>query len=55
MKAVSNDKSTGIGATFDDAWLLDGMRTPFVDYNGAQDSGSTGSTASRSMRRSARR
>ncbi len=20
---------------FDDAWLLDGVRTPFVDYNGA--------------------
>ncbi len=32
---MSNDKSAGIGATFDDAWLLDGMRTPFVDYNGA--------------------
>jgi len=27
-------KSAGIGATFDDAWLIDGMRTPFVDYNG---------------------
>jgi acetyl-CoA C-acetyltransferase len=35
VKHVSNDKSAGIGATFDDAWLLDGMRTPFVDYNGA--------------------
>ncbi|MGF1623000.1 MAG: thiolase family protein [Rhodomicrobiaceae bacterium] len=22
-------------STFEDAWLLDGMRTPFVDYNGA--------------------
>ncbi|HVZ53113.1 MAG TPA: thiolase family protein [Pseudolabrys sp.] len=32
---MSNDKSAGIGATFEDAWLLDGMRTPFVDYNGA--------------------
>jgi acetyl-CoA C-acetyltransferase len=21
--------------TFDDAWLMDGVRTPFVDYNGA--------------------
>ena len=27
-------KSAGIGATFEDAWLIDGMRTPFVDYNG---------------------
>jgi len=32
---VSNDKPAGIGATFDDAWLLDGVRTPFADYNGA--------------------
>jgi acetyl-CoA C-acetyltransferase len=24
----------GIGVTFSDAWLLDGARTPFVDYNG---------------------
>lgn len=30
-----NDKTPGIGATFSDAWLLDGVRTPFVDYNGA--------------------
>ena len=29
------DKTPGIGATFTDAWLLDGARTPFVDYNGA--------------------
>lgn len=29
------DKTPGIGATFSDAWLLDGVRTPFVDYNGA--------------------
>jgi acetyl-CoA C-acetyltransferase len=28
------DKTPGIGATFSDAWLLDGVRTPFVDYNG---------------------
>jgi acetyl-CoA C-acetyltransferase len=28
------DKTPGIGATFTDAWLLDGVRTPFVDYNG---------------------
>ena len=24
-----------LAATYDDAWLLDGMRTPFADYNGA--------------------
>ncbi len=29
------DKIAGIGATFEDAWLIDGARTPFVDYNGA--------------------
>ncbi|HUC51770.1 MAG TPA: thiolase family protein [Xanthobacteraceae bacterium] len=27
--------ATGIGTTFDDAVLLDGVRTPFADYNGA--------------------
>jgi len=26
---------TGLGTTFSDAWLLDGVRTPFCDYNGA--------------------
>ena len=26
---------TGIAATYSDAWLIDGVRTPFVDYNGA--------------------
>jgi acetyl-CoA C-acetyltransferase len=25
----------GLGTTFPDAWLLDGVRTPFADYNGA--------------------
>jgi acetyl-CoA C-acetyltransferase len=25
---------TGISATYSDAWLIDGVRTPFVDYNG---------------------
>jgi acetyl-CoA C-acetyltransferase len=25
----------GLTATFEDAWLIDGMRTPFADYNGA--------------------
>ena len=28
-------KPNGIGATYEDAWLIDGVRTPFVDYNGA--------------------
>src|SRR3569623_554362 len=32
---TATDKIPGIGATFEDAWLIDGMRTPFVDYNGA--------------------
>jgi acetyl-CoA C-acetyltransferase len=26
---------TGLSATFSDAWLIDGVRTPFADYNGA--------------------
>ncbi|MGN6569828.1 MAG: thiolase family protein [Pseudolabrys sp.] len=26
---------SGIAATYSDAWLIDGVRTPFVDYNGA--------------------
>ena len=25
----------GIGTTYEDAWVIDGMRTPFADYNGA--------------------
>ena len=25
----------GVAITFDDAWLIAGIRTPFVDYNGA--------------------
>ena len=25
----------GIGATYEDAWIIDGVRTPFADYNGA--------------------
>ncbi len=25
----------GIGTTYEDAWLIDGVRTPFADYNGA--------------------
>ena len=27
--------SKGVGASWDDAWLLDGVRTPFADLNGA--------------------
>jgi acetyl-CoA C-acetyltransferase len=26
--------SSGVGAAWEDAWLLDGIRTPFADYNG---------------------
>jgi acetyl-CoA C-acetyltransferase len=33
MSAAST--SRGVGAAWRDAWLLDGVRTPFVDYNGA--------------------
>ncbi|HEY1364987.1 MAG TPA: thiolase family protein [Xanthobacteraceae bacterium] len=29
------DRSTGLTAGWSDIWLLDGMRTPFADYNGA--------------------
>src|SRR5690348_2490071 len=25
----------GIAASYDDIWLIDGVRTPFADYNGA--------------------
>ena len=28
-------KSNGLGASFDNAFLIDGVRTPFADYNGA--------------------
>ncbi|MEO7222853.1 MAG: thiolase family protein, partial [Devosia sp.] len=28
-------RDTGLVATFDDAWLIGGIRTPFVDYRGA--------------------
>ncbi|HEY2755067.1 MAG TPA: thiolase family protein [Pseudolabrys sp.] len=31
---MSSDKTAGLGATFEDAWLIDGVRTPFTDYNG---------------------
>jgi acetyl-CoA C-acetyltransferase len=31
---VPADKIPGVGATFEDAWLIDGVRTPFADYNG---------------------
>jgi acetyl-CoA C-acetyltransferase len=29
-----SDRTPGIGATFADAWLVEGVRTPFADYNG---------------------
>ena len=28
-------KQSGLAATYSDAWLIDGARTPFADYNGA--------------------
>jgi acetyl-CoA C-acetyltransferase len=31
---VPGETSIGIGATFGDAWLIDGVRTPFADFNG---------------------
>ena len=31
---MSTAKTAGLGATFNDAWLIDGVRTPFTDYNG---------------------
>jgi acetyl-CoA C-acetyltransferase len=30
-----SEKTPGIAATFSDAWLVEGVRTPFADYNGA--------------------
>jgi acetyl-CoA C-acetyltransferase len=30
----ASSKSRAVGAAWDDAWLLDGVRTPFADYNG---------------------
>jgi acetyl-CoA C-acetyltransferase len=27
--------TSGLGASFSDAWMIDGVRTPFADYNGA--------------------
>jgi acetyl-CoA C-acetyltransferase len=30
----ASTKSRAVGAAWDDAWLLDGVRTPFADYNG---------------------
>ena len=32
---MTTQSNNGLTATFSDAWLLDGVRTPFVDYNGA--------------------
>jgi acetyl-CoA C-acetyltransferase len=30
-----SQKVAGLAAKYEDAWLIDGVRTPFVDYNGA--------------------
>jgi acetyl-CoA C-acetyltransferase len=30
----ASPKSRAVGAAWEDAWLLDGVRTPFADYNG---------------------
>ena len=30
-----SEKTKGLGSSFADAWLIDGVRTPFVDYTGA--------------------
>ncbi|HTC10189.1 MAG TPA: thiolase family protein [Acetobacteraceae bacterium] len=32
---TTSTKPRGVSAAWQDAWLLDGVRTPFVDYNGA--------------------
>jgi hypothetical protein len=34
-------KHCAVASTYDDVWLVDGVRTPFVDYNGALGSAST--------------
>ena len=34
MRATTNPHPPGLGAAWDDAFLLDGMRTPFADYTG---------------------
>jgi acetyl-CoA C-acetyltransferase len=30
-----SNKAPGLATRYDDAWIIDGVRTPFVDYNGA--------------------
>lgn len=30
-----HDKSPGVSTVYDDVWLIDGVRTPFAEYNGA--------------------
>ncbi len=32
---MTAERQNGLAATFSDAWLIDGARTPFADYNGA--------------------
>ena len=31
---MSKGKSPGLSTTYDDAWMVEGVRTPFADYNG---------------------
>ena len=31
---MTPDPTRGVRATWDDVWILDGVRTPFVEYNG---------------------
>src|SRR5215831_18678659 len=35
LGAMVMSKTAGLGASWSDVWLLDGVRTPFADYNGA--------------------
>src|SRR3990172_3031677 len=32
---MANDAAVGPFNAYEDTWLIDGVRTPFVDYNGA--------------------
>ncbi len=34
VQTASPGVGPGVGASWEDAWLLDGVRTPFADYNG---------------------
>jgi hypothetical protein len=35
VESISMAKASGLATKYADAWLIDGIRTPFVDYNGA--------------------